>query len=113
MEVTPAMKKLILVLVLLLGAQTYGVVGAAQAQRIMYTCKLEVGPLCYQWEENGLSKMLGKDNMEKLEDKLGDAKKKWEQDFIKRHTSKNGITDMVKDGIDGAADAFKKALDGK
>ena len=53
------MRKLALALFLLLAAQSYGVYGAWQAQRVVYDCTAEVGPLCYAWEPSAIGKVLG------------------------------------------------------
>ena len=114
------MKKLVLVLLLLLGAQTYGVYGAWQAERILYRCTLEVGPLCYAWQETTLVKALGKDNAEKLEGKLKAAKDAFEEDFIERLSEKKRsgglqgalekVEEVAKEGLQTAKEAAEEAL---
>jgi len=103
------MKKLIAVLVLLLGVQSYGIFGAMQAKRIVYTCTLEVGPLCYAWEENALVKALGPKAAEKLESSLEDAKKAWEKDFIQKFSAeKKGPLD---EALEKAGDLANEGLE--
>ena len=112
------MKKLVLVLFLLLAAQTYGVSGAWQTKRILYRCTMEVGPLCYAWEETALVKAIGKDNAEKLEGKLKAAKDAFETDFLERFTKKKSgfeealekASDAAKEGLRTAQEAAKEAL---
>ena len=73
------MKKLVVILALLLIVQTYGVYGAMQAKRVVFTCTTEIGVLCFAWEENVLAKVLGADEAAALEDSLSDARDVWEE----------------------------------
>ena len=34
----------------------WGLLGAAQAGKVGYTCKAEVGPMCFLWERSGVGK---------------------------------------------------------
>lgn len=113
------MKKLALVLFLLLALQSWGVYGAWQTQRILYRCTVEVGPLCYAWEETALVKAVGRDNAEKLEGKLKAAKQAFEEGFLDRLTrEKSGFEealekagDAAKEGLRSAQEAAEGALE--
>lgn len=109
------MKYLAAILALLLAGQSYGVYGAAQADRIMYTCTLEAGPLCFAWELNVLGEFLGEDKVFDLEDQLEAAKKKLDADFIENIVSaskddgKSGLKGLLKSASEVASDALEKA----
>jgi hypothetical protein len=103
-----AVKKLVLVLVLLLGIETWGVVGRYQADRIMYDCVIEAGPLCFLWEENALAKLLPEGAAEKLEDSLDDARDAWEKNVVDKLSSDK--SDLEK-ALEKAGEATEKALD--
>ena len=101
------MKKLVLFLLVIIAVQSYGIYGASQASRIVYTCELEVGPLCYHWSETTLSKTLGVENAEKLEEKLAEAKKSFEKDFLEKFMK----SDKSKlDSFDSVTRGLLKAL---
>jgi len=95
------MKKLVVLLLAIVLIQSYGIFGAIQAERLIYTCEVEVGPLCYSWKENAFTKLVGNENAEQIEKKLEDAKKSFEEDFVKKFLGK----DEKKSGLGGF---FKK-----
>jgi hypothetical protein len=113
------MKTFALVLFLLLAVQTWGVVGAWRTNGIRYKCTLELGPLCYTWEETSVSKLLGDEKIEEIEDALGDAKDVWEKEVVEKisnSTKKAGIdkvlddvSEMAKEGAENA----KKVIEDK
>ncbi|MCK6546212.1 hypothetical protein L6R52_10210 [Myxococcota bacterium] len=110
------MKKLALVLFLLLAVQSYGVYGAAVTKKVTKTCTLEVGPLCYAWEDNAIGKLLGDKNSKQLDEALQKAKKAWEKDFIEKTVKqKSGsmekLLDDVKGGLEDGVDTAKKAVE--
>ena len=114
------MKKLVLFLLAVIAVQSYGIYGASQASRIVYTCELEVGPLCYHWSETTLSKTLGVKNAEKLEKKLAEAKKSFEKDFLEKFMNSDkskldkffdSVTKGASEGFDKAKEAATKVLD--
>jgi hypothetical protein len=116
------MKKLILVLLAIVLIQSYGIYGAAQAQRIIYTCELELGPLCYSWKENAFTKIVGGENAEKIEKKLDDAKESFEKDFLDKFTKGdkqkqrwndflNTVSETANEGLDKAKKAADKVID--
>ena len=78
------MKTLAFVLFVLLSIQSYGVFGAYQADRILYTCTAEVGPLCFAWEESGWAKLVGPERAAELESRLAEARAAWEEGFVAR-----------------------------
>jgi hypothetical protein len=109
------MKKLVVILLLLLAVETYGVYGRSQADRITYNCELEVGPLCYQWKKNVLGELIGENTGDELEKKLEEAKKAWEEDFVqklaegtKRKNSLDRALQDLKDAFREMKDAFSK-----
>ena len=102
--------------------QSYGIYGAAQAKRIIYTCETEVGPLCYQWKENGFTKLVGGDNAEKIEKKLSEAKESFEKDFLDKIMSSDkkkskwndfldSMSETANEGLNKAKEAADKVLD--
>jgi hypothetical protein len=103
------MKMIILVLVVLLGVETWGVYGAAQAKHITVDCTLEIGPLCYAWEPNAFGKVLG-DRAKEVEDAMLKARKAWEKDFVERVIAgkEGGKVDAI---INGMLDLMKKSVD--
>ncbi len=117
------MKKLVLFLLAIILVQSYGIYGAAQADRIIYSCEVELGPLCYKWKENGFTKLVGGDNAEKIEKKLTEAKESFEKDFLDK-IMKSGekkskwnefldtVSDTASEGLDKAKKAADKVLDG-
>jgi hypothetical protein len=117
------MKKIVAILLVLLAVETWGVYGAVQARHITVTCTMEIGPLCFMWEENALGKLLGTERSKEIETALEKAKKAWEQDFIERAIAAktsdklqdllDGFLNLAKKGIDGAMDAVDKAKDAK
>lgn len=112
MTTTADVKTFAFVLFVLLAVQSYGVFGAVQADRVLYTCTTEVGPLCYAWEETTWAKMLGPDRAAQLEDKLAEAKESWEKDFVERFLSQDEESDMqralrkAKEAAEDVIDAF-------
>lgn len=102
------MKKLALVLFVLLAIQTWGVVGRAQADRIMYDCVIEAGPLCFYWEENAIAKLLPEGGAEKLEEKLEDARDAWEKNVVRKLSDDR--SDFEK-ALDKAGEATKDAIE--
>ncbi len=112
------MKKLVALLIVLLAVETYGVYGRHQADRIMYTCEMEVGPLCFSWKENALGKLLSGDQAAALEEKLDKARKAFEEDFVDKLAQgakkKNGIEaalDQVRSKLREAGEAMKDAFE--
>jgi len=110
------MKKLIAVLFALLAIESYGIYGAMQAKRIVYSCTIEVGPLCFAWDESSIAKLLGPAAAEKLEGKLADAKQSLEQDLVQKALSKDkgGLGEALEKAGDLATEgveAAKKVLD--
>ena len=105
------MKKVALVLAILLAVQTYGVIGAAQAKRIMYTCTMELGPLCYAWEENMVGKMLGPERAAELEGTLLDAREKFEKDFAEKLAKKEKGKQDLDALLEGVGEKAGEALD--
>jgi hypothetical protein len=105
------MKKIILVLLLIVAVESWGIYGAARANHVYHTCTLEIGPLCYAWEDNALGKLLGKERSQDIEDQLIKARKIWEHDFVEKvlEAKKSGAN--VSKALDDAADAAKKGLD--
>jgi hypothetical protein len=101
------MKKLVLILALLLAAETYGVYGRHQADRIMYNCTAEVGPLCFAWEENALGKLIGTSNAEDLEEKLEAARDAWEEDFVEKLAEGAKRKDSLERALEDVKDAFE------
>lgn len=77
------MRKLALVLFVLLAVQSFGVYGAYQAQRVVYRCELEVGPLCYYWEPSAIGKIIGSDPSEDVEAALEKSRKTWDETVAK------------------------------
>src|SRR5262245_14906117 len=102
------MKKLALVLFVLLAIQTWGVVGAARTQGLKYECSVQVGPLCYWWEESTLGKLISEDKMDDIEDAMEDARAAWRKDVAEKLSKKDvkyvleNISEMAKDGADNA-----------
>ena len=78
------MKKLVLLLAALLGAQTYGVYGATQARKVTVDCHLEVGVLCFDWRPNALGEALGEETAAELEGRLEEAREAWEREVLER-----------------------------
>ncbi len=72
------MRKLALVLFVLLAIQSFGVYGAYQAQRVVYRCELEVGPLCYYWQPSAIGKIIGPEPAEDLEAALEKSREAWD-----------------------------------
>ena len=117
------LKGLTLILGLVVLGQSYGIYGRAQADRIMFDCTFEVGPLCYAWEKNTLGKILG-DRATDVEGALKEAKENIDKEFIQKLTRKkkkeSTLGDLLKNaskevskGIDRAAEAAADAIDGK
>ena len=80
----------------------------------MYTCEVELGPLCYNWKENALGKLLGPDKAKALEEKLHGAKKAFEENFIEKlQEGKKGpdIEGLLKDAKNLATEAKEVAED--
>lgn len=111
------MRSLVVLLLLLFAVQTYGVVGAWQTQGIRRKCTMPIGPLCYAWEESAVSKLLGEDKLDDIEDALEDAKEKWETEVVDKLVKKGGsiekvlddVADMAKEGAENA----KKVIEEK
>jgi len=101
------MKYVALILALLLGAQTWGVVGAAKVMSIRHSCTAEVGPLCYAWEESVIGKLLPEGDTSDVEEALNDARKAFDERFVKKLLS-NGDG---KAKLDRFFDKAGKALD--
>ena len=78
------MRKLALLLFVLLVVQSFGVYGAYQAQRVVYRCKIEVGPLCYLWEPSAIGKIVGSDPAAELEATLERSRDTWDEQVAKR-----------------------------
>jgi uncharacterized protein YjgD (DUF1641 family) len=79
---------------------------------------MEVGPLCYMWEETAVSKLLGEDKLDELEDALDDAKDTWEKEVVEKISSKkksglekvlDDVSEMAKEGAENA----KKVIEEK
>lgn len=105
------MKKLVVVLFVLLAVQSYGVYGRTQADRIMYTCEMEVGPLCFHWEQNAIGKLLGQDGAEKMEDQLDAMKKAWDEQFIERLEEATREKSELEKAFDRAREGATKKMD--
>ena len=116
------MKKLVFLLFAIVLIQSYGIYGAAQAQRIIYTCEVEVGPLCYAWKANAFTKIVGGENAEKMEKKLKEAKKSFEKDFLDKFTNGSkdkskwddfldSVSETASEGFDKAKEAADKVID--
>lgn len=78
------MRKLALVLFVLLAIQSFGVYGAHQAKRVVFQCKLEVGPLCYYWEPSAIGKIVGADPAKEVEAALEKSREAWDEQVAKR-----------------------------
>ncbi len=104
------MKKFALVLFVLLAVETWGVVGRAQADRIVYDCVVEAGPLCFYWEQSALAKALPEGVAEKFEDKLEDARDAWEKNVTKMFDEKDGV-DKALEKANEALEKAKRAFD--
>ena len=114
----PFMKTVALILALLLGLQTWGVVGAAQVMGIRYSCTAEVGPLCYLWEESVLGKLLPEGDTSRIEEALADAREVFDEQFVKRLVrNKDGklnfdrFFDRANKTLDKARDAAQDILE--
>jgi hypothetical protein len=106
------MKKIVVVvLVLLLAIESWGIYGASQVQHVYYTCTWEVGPLCFAWEENAIGKLLGHERSKDIDDALVKARKAWEHDFLERMLEAKKSKESVQKAIDEAAEAAKKGLE--
>jgi hypothetical protein len=110
------MKKLALVLFLLLAVQSYGIYGAVVTEKVTKTCTLELGPLCYAWEDNAIGKLLGDKSSKQLDEALEKAKKAWEKDFIEKAVKQKGgsvekLIEDVKEGLGDGVDTAKKAVE--
>ena len=116
------MKKVVAILFALLAVQSYGVYGRSQADRIVFSCELDVGPLCYSWKPNGLARLIGTDGAANLESRLEQLKEAWDEQFIERiqrHTEKKSELQKALDGmhqkatkkLDQAAEKVKGFLD--
>lgn len=105
------MKILALILFVLLAVQSYGVFGAFMADRIVYKCTLEAGPLCYRWEESRISKFLGKETAEKMEEKLFKAKQDWDERFAEQLEKRNSgdLKEVLQDAEKAAVEGLKTA----
>lgn len=102
------MKKVALVLFVLLAIETWGVVGRAHADRIVYDCVVEAGPLCFYWEQSAVAKVLPTGGAEALEEKLEDARKAWERNVMRKlKDDRNGF----EKALDSASEALEKAKD--
>jgi hypothetical protein len=109
-------KKLVAVLLVLLAVQSYGIYGGAQAKRIMYSCTMELGPLCYAWELNTVGRLLVEDKAAALESKMLDAKKKLDEDFFesfaRKEKAKSDVQDVVRDIGEKAKEGIDKLIEG-
>ncbi|MBI2378780.1 MAG: hypothetical protein HYV07_32595 [Deltaproteobacteria bacterium] len=105
------MKALFGILLVLFVAETYGVYGRAQADRLVVSCTMPLGPLCFAWKESPLGRMLGPAPSKELEAKLLNAKREWEGAFeekvAKRLESHEGIDDLVTDARKKAQEALE------
>lgn len=102
--VVQGMKKLLVALLLIVSIQSYGIFGAVQAERIIYSCEVKLGPLCYVWKENAFSKVVGNKNAELIENKLQDAKESFEEDFLNKFLGDK----EKKSGLSGFFDKVSK-----
>ena len=83
--------KLLLIVTVLLGIQTYGVYGGAQAQRLSYDCKVSFSILCFSWEKNKLGSFLeSTENSDELEKTLAKEQKEWEQRVVENVSRSKG-----------------------
>ena len=99
-------------LLLLLVAQTYGIYGATQAQKLTVDCTLSVSVLCFRWEENRLGKLLGKERSEELEKLVVKQREAWEQTFVREQTKDSpSLTEQLKDAGSEAKRHLREALD--
>lgn len=106
------MKKLIFILFVLLAVETYGVYGASQVRRITYSCRVEIGPLCYAWQESAIGKLLGPERSKELEASLSRARRAFEEDFAdKLLDAKKSGSESFDKALDDAASAAKKGLE--
>jgi len=117
------MKKLVFLLFAIVLIQSYGIYGAMQAQRIIYTCEVELGPLCYSWKANAFTKIVGGENAEKMEKKLKEAKESFEKDFLDKFTKGSkenskwadfldSVSETANEGLDKAKEAADKVIEG-
>lgn len=105
------MKKLVAILIVLLAIESYGVYGRAQADRIMYTCEVEIGPLCYSWAPNAIGKLLGEDNAEEMEEQLESMKRAWDEEFVERLEDATREKSELERALEKARDGAAKRLD--
>lgn len=111
------MRSFAALLFLLFAVQTWGVVGAWRTQGIRHKCTMPIGPLCYAWEETAVSKLLGEDKLDEIEDALEEAKDRWETDVVDKLAKKGGSIEKVLDDVaemakEGAENA-KKVIEEK
>ena len=115
-------KTITLILALVVLGQSYGIYGRAQADRIMFDCTIEVGPLCYAWEKNTIGKILG-ERATDVEGALKEARENIDKEFIQKLTRKKkkdkSFGDILKEaskevgkGLENAAEAAAEAIDG-
>ena len=107
------MRKLSFLLFVLLAAQSYGVYGAWQARRVVYTCTFEVGPLCYAWEQSAIGKALGAGPSKDVEEALQKSREAWDDQVAKRikKIDRKDVKKVVDDAVDRIGDAFDKLGD--
>jgi len=98
------LKKLFAIVLVLFGIETWGVFGAWRTDGVMYNCTLDAGPLCFWWEESGVTKLLGKDAAEKMEEGFKSAQERWKKGFLDK-------TQKGKNGLDELLEKAKEALD--
>jgi hypothetical protein len=100
------MKKALAVVLLLLAIETWGVIGATVTMRLVYSCTIKVGPLCYAWEESMFAKALGMERAQAIEGEVRAAKEKWDQQFLDTMTKGR----EVKDAFDLLQGIIKRAI---
>jgi hypothetical protein len=104
------MKRVVLVLILLLAVESWGVYGAAKARHVYVTCTMEVGPLCFVWEDNALGKLIGKERQRDVDEALVKARKVWEHDFVERMIESKKSGSSIQKALDDAAEKAKQGL---
>jgi hypothetical protein len=100
------MKKALAVLLVLFLVETWGVIGAAVTMRLVYSCTLKVGPLCYAWEESMFAKALGMERAEAIEGQVRAAKEKLDQQILETMTKGS----EMKDAFDLLQTVIKRAI---
>lgn len=114
------MRMLALLLFLVVVVETWGIYGGFQTSRIVYTCKIPVGPLCYYWEESAFGKLFGTGSAaRKMEDSLLETKKAVEKQFLEKAKADPKLLEAIerakegaKEGLEAAGEAADKVIEG-